>query len=85
MNDAGYRGSFSLELLNGLDARISHVERVVNKAATVAEAMFDDQRDRNILVHLAGCMISDTRTPPWRRGSTFGDPSNLGKGLTLLF
>ncbi len=43
MNDAGYRGSFSLELLDGLDARISHVERVANKAATVAEAVLDDQ------------------------------------------
>ena len=43
MDDAGYRWSFSLGLLDGLDAKIGHVERVAKKAATVAEATLDNK------------------------------------------
>ena len=53
------RGSFPLGLMDGLDARISHVERMVNKAATVAVAMFDDQQDREFLVSLG--LIHDVK------------------------
>ncbi|WP_276970222.1 HD domain-containing protein [Ferrimicrobium acidiphilum] len=53
MIDEGYWKSLALGLLEGLDTRIGHVERVASQATLVAEAVFADQRDRDLLVSAA--------------------------------